>query len=181
MATLGEPQDSVDPTGEFPLEPAIYFQHLSLVIARRRESRLELALRPLGLSLVAFRALRVVGRFGASTMGEIADYSLTDRTTLTRVIDDLVDAGLMLRSKPAGDRRKVVLELMPEARPLLRKAVAAVARELRGLMSDVPEARLRAAIRMQQELVARLADSESQLDRLLWRTRVDPEGPAGDN
>jgi DNA-binding MarR family transcriptional regulator len=164
--------ESVDERGEFPLEPEIYFLHLALVVAQRREARLERALKPTGLSVAGFRVLRVCNRFGSTTMGELSDYSLTDRTTLTRVVDELVAAGLVARGKSAGDRRKVMLELTAAGRRLFQRASNLVSRDLLELMRGLPQDELRAAIRVHQEVVARLAESDAQLERLLWRTKA---------
>jgi MarR family transcriptional regulator, transcriptional regulator for hemolysin len=160
---------SVDPAGEFPMDPALYYQHLTVVLALQREARLEQALRPSELSLAGFQALRVVNRFGSATMGELADYTLTDRTTLTRVVDELVEAGMMERHKPASDRRKVVLGLTETGRRAFDRAATAAASDMLDIMHGTPEAELRAAIRLQQRLISRLALPEQQLERLLWR------------
>ena len=169
MPSRPEPVQSVDPKGEFPLAPEIYFLHLALVVARRRETRLEQALKGTGLSLAGWRALRVVNRFGEATMGELADYTLTDRTTLTRVVDDLVEAGLMKRTKPPEDRRKVVMELTPAGRRAAQKGTDLAARDMLDLMRGLPEDDIRTAIRLQQEIVIRLGEGAEQTDRLLWR------------
>jgi DNA-binding MarR family transcriptional regulator len=157
---------------ELPLEPEIYFLHLALVVAQRREARVERTVKPLGITVAGFRALRVCNRFGPTTMGELAEYTLTDRTTLTRVVDDLVKAGLIVRTKSAGDRRKVMLELTAAGRRLYQRAAGAVSRDLMELMRDLPQDDLMAAIRVQQAVTGRLAESEAQLERLLWRTRA---------
>jgi DNA-binding MarR family transcriptional regulator len=169
MPRRSESDIALDPAGEFPLPPEIYFLHLALVVARRSETRLEHALKATGVGLAGWRALRVVYRFGPATMGELADYSLTDRTTLTRIVDDLVEAGLMKRSKPPDDRRKVVMDLTAAGRRAAQKGLDIVSRELFDLMRDLPEGELRAADRLQQEIVTRLGESEQQVDRLLWR------------
>lgn len=160
--------EPTDETGEFPLHPEIYFIHLAVAISRHREAQLDAELRPLGLDLAGFRALRVVLRFGSATMGELADFTMVDRTTLTRVVDSLVEGGLMVRSKPAGDRRKVMLNLTPHGRKVLETARKVVSDNVFQLMDGLPEADVRAAVRLQQKVVQRLGVSEQLTTRLLW-------------
>jgi len=190
MARQPEAAEPSDETGEFPLHPSIYFLHLTLAISRHREARLDLALRRLGLDLPGFRALRVVHRFGSATMGELADFTLSDRTTLTRVIDHLVDTGLVVRSKLDGDRRKVMLKLTSQGRKVYVKGRRVVGDDLMSLMSGLPEADVRAAVRLQQKIVERLGEPEQVTRRLLWlepqsrrrsrRAAPSPDGhPAG--
>jgi DNA-binding MarR family transcriptional regulator len=174
MANRRAPDAAADPAGEFPLDPGLYLMHLTVVVARRRETHMEQALHECRLNPAGFRAMRVINQFGSATMGELADYTLTDRTTLTRVIDGLVTGGLLIRSTPAGDRRKVVLELTPLGASTLARAREAVGPSLLSLMNDLPEDDIRRADRLLTQIVARLADSEKQLDRLLWRNDAAP-------
>jgi DNA-binding MarR family transcriptional regulator len=161
-----------DETGEFPLHPAIYFLHLTHAISRFREARLDSVLRNQGLDLAGFRALRALRRFGSATMGELADFTMIDRTTLTRVVDQLVEDGLIGRSKFEGDRRKVVLKLTPEGRKAFVKARSVAADTVVDLMSGLPEADVRAAVRLQVKIVERLGAPDPVARRLLW---LEPE------
>jgi DNA-binding MarR family transcriptional regulator len=168
MARRPEVTEPNDTAGEFPLHPAIYFLHLTHAISRYREARLDTLLRKHGADLAGFRALRALHRFSSATMGELADFTMIDRTTLTRVVDQLVENGLIGRSKFDGDRRKVVLKLTPEGRKVFAKARRVAADDVLGLMSGLPEAEVRAAVRLQAKIVARLGEPEPVTRRLLW-------------
>jgi DNA-binding MarR family transcriptional regulator len=164
-----------DPMAEFPLPPSNYFVHLALVLSVHWNARAEKALQGYDFDMAGFRALRVVNHFGAATMGEIADYTFSDRTTLTRVVDHLVETGLMVRSKPPGDRRKVVLTLTDEGRRLFRRAREAVSRDIDTLVAGMPDGEFRAAARLVQQLVERLAESPKLSERLLWLGPLDAD------
>jgi DNA-binding MarR family transcriptional regulator len=69
------------------------------------------ALRTLGLNVSRYRVLGVLERFGASTMTELSNFTAMQRTTLTRIADQLVAAGWVARSGESRDRRHVVLDL----------------------------------------------------------------------
>ena len=101
------PASTTDPTGEFPLDLTSYVFHLFTVVARHREVRLEAELKRVGLNLSRHRALGVILALEPCTMSELAEYAAVDRTTLTRTVDQLVDAGLVERATPREDRRQV--------------------------------------------------------------------------
>jgi len=157
-----------DPTGEFPIEPSAYFLHLMLIIDRYRDARVEELLRPLNMTLDGHRAMRIIENRGACTMGELADYAIIDRTTLTRLVDNLVSQGLVARSKPPGDRRKVVLTLTEAGSDAHAQARRAIIKENAVLTADLPEADVRIAVRLQQSLVKRLVADDDIARRLLF-------------
>jgi len=168
MAKRATSHDPGDPTGEFPLDPIGYFVHLAVVLDRRRDIRLAELLRPLGMDVDTQRVLRVIDNLGSCTMGELADFTITDRTTLTRIIDHLVAEGLIDRTKPASDRRKVILTLTKAGKKTYTRARKAIRQQTVELMRDLPEEDVRVAARVQQKVVARLIESELLADRLLW-------------
>jgi DNA-binding MarR family transcriptional regulator len=160
--------DPPDPTGEFPIEPAAYFLHLMLIVDRYRDARIERLLRPLNMTLDAHRALRIINSRGSCTMGELADYAIIDRTTLTRIVDNLVANGLVDRAKPPGDRRKIVLTLTPAGVESHDQARRLIGRDNAELTRGLTEADFRTGVRLEQEFVRRLVADPEMAHRLLW-------------
>jgi DNA-binding MarR family transcriptional regulator len=85
--------------------------YLLFQAVRRRDAAFARVLAPLGLDLVKWRALSVVHRLESCTMNELAGFTTIDRTTLTRVTDQLATGGLVARQGFPGDRRRVCLVL----------------------------------------------------------------------
>jgi len=166
--------DPSDPTGEFPIEPAAYFLHLMLIVDRYRDARIEQLLRPLNISLDAHRAMRIIHSRGSCTMGELADYAIIDRTTLTRIIDQLVANGLVDRAKPPGDRRKIILTLTPAGFESHAQARGLIGKDNAELTRGLLESEFRTAVRLEQELVRRLVDDPEMAHRLLWGIGAAP-------
>ena len=133
-ASAARPASTTDPTGEFPLDLTSYVFHLFAVVGRHREARLEAELKPIGLNLARHRALSVILALEPCTMSELAEYSAVDRTTLTRTVDQLVDAGLVERATPREDRRQVVLTLTDEGRRICRRSLRAIFKVSRELL-----------------------------------------------
>lgn len=160
---------STDPKGEFPLDLTTYFFHLFAVIGRHRESRMEQILQPLGLSVSRHRALSVIASLASCSMSDLADYSAVDRTTMTRTVDQLVDAGLVVRTTPREDRRQVLLTLTDAGRVACEGSLKAIYRLSRGLLEGVPEADQRVAARAFETILANLLDDPGLVERLLLR------------
>jgi len=157
---------TVDPTGEFPVDLTTYVFHLFTVVARHREARLEAALRPLGLNVSRHRALTSIDRLAPCTMRDLAAFVAVDRTTLTRTVDQLADAGLVERATPREDRRQVVLTTTVAGRAACRRSLQAIYRVNRDLLDGVGEGQQRALARGLDRLVERLAPDPELLKRL---------------
>ncbi len=163
------PASTMDPTGEFPLDLTSYVFHLFAVVGRHREARLEAELKRMGLSLSRHRALGVLFAIEPCTMSELAEYSAVDRTTMTRTVDQLVDAGLVERTTPREDRRQVVLNLTDEGRRLCRRSLQAVYRVNRALLEDLVEPEQRVVARALEAFLHRLVDDPDLRRRLTLR------------
>ncbi len=160
------PASTVDPTGEFPIDLTTYAFHLFTVVARHREARLEAALRPLALNVSRHRALSSIDHLAPCTMRELAEFMAVDRTTLTRTLDQLADAGLVERTTPREDRRQVVLTLTAAGKTACRRSLQAIYRVNRDLLEGMCEEEQRALTRGLDRLVARLASDPQLLNRL---------------
>jgi DNA-binding MarR family transcriptional regulator len=76
-----------------------------------------------GLGPTDFYALNLVGAFGPLTAGQLADRTGLTTGATTRLIDRLELAGYVRRSADPTDRRKVVIDLLPERLAPIHKAV----------------------------------------------------------
>jgi DNA-binding MarR family transcriptional regulator len=172
-------QLAADTEGEFPFDPALYVFHLAVAMGRVRDAQLERELKAVGLSLARHRALTVLLRFEPCTMTELADYSAVDRTTLTRIVDQLVRDRHVERAAKAEDRRQVLLLLTPSGRDVANEARDVVARHNRKILAGVPDSLVRAMVRAQQMILTNLAPGEETLHRLLTLNPKPPESQPG--
>ncbi|MDZ4299023.1 MAG: MarR family transcriptional regulator [Moraxellaceae bacterium] len=69
----------------------------------------------LGLNATDHKALDIVMRRGPLTAGQIADYTGLTTGAVTGVINRLEKVGMARRSADKKDRRRVVIEVAPEA------------------------------------------------------------------
>ena len=162
---------SIDPADEFPFAVDDYLLHLVVAIYQFRDSRLDTALRPLGLNVSRYRVLGVLERFGSSSMTELSSFTAMQRTTLTRIADQLVSAGFIDRAGEARDRRQVILSLTDQGREAHGRAMNVVLMLNQRLLDDIPDAERRTAARVLMQVVENLAPSRLARDGILHFSR----------
>lgn len=85
---------------------------------RELERRTNEAMRPLGLTAAQADALAVIGQAGPLSLKELGELLIAEAGHPSRLVDRLVEAGLVERRAGAGDRRQVELSLTPKGREL---------------------------------------------------------------
>ncbi|OLL70962.1 Transcriptional regulator, MarR family [Pseudonocardia sp. Ae168_Ps1] len=102
--------------------------------ANRVERRIEELVRPPhGPGLDAWRVLDLLADGEGHPMSEIAAHAMVPAPTLTKIVDRLVERGLVYRRPDEIDRRRVLVLLAARGRELhgsLRAGVDAVEREV---------------------------------------------------
>lgn len=104
-----------------------YLFYLLFHATRQREIAFDAAFADTGINMNRLRTLSVIRRLDGCTMKDLARLTAIDRTTLTRSVDQLVEQGLVERSTPAGDRRKVQMCLSPAGEAFHTEALKVVA------------------------------------------------------
>lgn len=164
-----------DPEGEFPAAAPEYFLYLLFQTVRRRDAQVDAALAPLGLNANRARTLTIIRRLEGCSMNELARYTTIERTTLTREVDLLVARGLIERTVPANDRRRVSLSLTEEGEEVFAQGIPLVLEvtqeALRGLDSET----LREFSRILQVIMHNLVDDDDWAHKLISYAR--PERP----
>jgi DNA-binding MarR family transcriptional regulator len=121
---------------------------------RELERRMNEAVRPLGLTAPQADALHVIGRAGPLSLKELGDLLIAESGHPSRLVDRLVDAGLVERRPADDDRRRVVLTLSAEGRRLERRVAAARADVLALARAIVGDRDVEPARRLLTELLA---------------------------
>jgi DNA-binding MarR family transcriptional regulator len=105
---------------------------------RELEQRMNDALRPLGVTAAQADAIVVIGRAGSLSLKQLGDLLIAESGHPSRLVDRLVDAGLVQRRPADEDKRRVVLSLTAKGRRMekriqeARRRLLALARELFG-------------------------------------------------
>jgi MarR family transcriptional regulator, lower aerobic nicotinate degradation pathway regulator len=122
----------------FKLEDHLFF-YFSQVLARRTRA-INASLRPYGVDYARWRVLAVLREHSGATMGRLADLTSVDRTTLTRTLGLMEEAGLVARRERKNDRRSLAISLTAKGRRMFARilplTLAETDRALAGLSAE---------------------------------------------
>ena len=91
---------------------------------RELERFMNEAMRPLGLTGAQADALVVIGQAGPLSLKELGDLLIAEAGHPSRLVDRLVEAGLVERRPAGDDRRRVELSLSARGRRLEKRVLA---------------------------------------------------------
>jgi MarR family transcriptional regulator, organic hydroperoxide resistance regulator len=115
---------------------------------RELERRMNDAMRPLGLTGAQADALSVIGAAGPLSLKELGELLIAEAGHPSRLVDRLVEAGLVERQVAGEDRRRVELSLTRRGRALegrvhtAREGVLELGRQLIGERDLAPAVEL---------------------------------------
>jgi|SRR5688572_30042270 DNA-binding MarR family transcriptional regulator len=104
---------------DFDLDRHVFFWLTQVIGARDRE--LAQGLKDFGLRVPEWRALAALYSRKHSTMSELSDLATIDRTTLTRTVDRMQDAGWIERLADEDDMRVTRLALTAGGRKMFER------------------------------------------------------------
>lgn len=144
---------------KFDLDRHPFFWLTQVIGARDRE--LAQGLREFGLRVPEWRALAALYAKKHSTMSELAELATIDRTTLTRTVDRMQDAGWLERLADDADMRVTRLSLTAAGRRMFDRIWPEVER----LNALALEGLSKAEIRALQDVLSRMhANLEDYVD-----------------
>jgi MarR family transcriptional regulator, organic hydroperoxide resistance regulator len=104
----------------------LYELALSVKAGQREMERVtNETMRPLGLTAPQADAIFIIGRAGPLSLKELGELLIAEAGHPSRLVDRLVDAGLVERHAADDDRRRVELSLTPRGRRLEKRILAA--------------------------------------------------------
>lgn len=92
---------------------------------REFERRTNEAMRPLGLTAAQADAIVVIGKSQPVSLKELGELLIAEAGHPSRLVDRLVESGLVERRGAEDDRRRVELSLTPEGRRLKARVLRA--------------------------------------------------------
>jgi MarR family transcriptional regulator, organic hydroperoxide resistance regulator len=120
---------------------------------REFERRANEAMRPLGLTGAQADAVVVIGQAGPLSLKELGALLIAEAGHPSRLVDRLVDAGLVERRAAGDDRRRIVLSLTPRGRRLEKRIAAAREQMLRLGRALVGDRDLEPLLELMRDLV----------------------------
>ena len=77
--------------------------------------------RPLGATLQIWRVLAALREQDGRRMGDLSDTTSIEVSTLTRLVDNMEQKGLVARRRDSGDARAILLHVAPAGRRLTQR------------------------------------------------------------
>lgn len=145
---------------KFELDRHPFFWLTQVIGARDRE--LAQGLRDYGLRVPEWRALAALYGREKCTMSELADLATIDRTTLTRTIDRMEEAGWLARVADAADMRVTRLELSTAGRRMFERIWPEVEKLNALALEGVSKAEIRDLRRILERVHANLDEYVSE-------------------
>jgi MarR family transcriptional regulator, organic hydroperoxide resistance regulator len=116
---LERAREREDAVRAFRLDDHLFF-YFSQILARRTRA-INARLRPHGVDYTRWRVLAVLHEHSGATMGRLADLTSVDRTTLTRTLGLMEEAGFVIRRERTNDRRSLAISLTAKGRRMFAR------------------------------------------------------------
>ncbi|ARP98860.1 MarR family winged helix-turn-helix transcriptional regulator [Pseudorhodoplanes sinuspersici] len=123
--------------GTPPYRITDYPMHYFAAIQRQNQLNLARSLREFGLSVPMWRALAALHQKDGQTIGEIAQLSVLDRSSLGRLLDEMAKDGLVEREPLPDDRRALSIKLSAKGRKTFEASLPLVQRHYRNVLKGV--------------------------------------------
>jgi DNA-binding MarR family transcriptional regulator len=140
---------------------------------RELERRANDVMRPLGLTAAQADALTVIGRAGPLSLKELGELLIAEAGHPSRLVDRLVDAGLVERRQGADDRRQIELSLTRKGRRLESRVEEARAGLFDLAKTLIGERDVEPAL----DLLRHLTQYSSYADLIARRRELEPGEP----
>lgn len=125
------------------LDPTLDFMRLLWRIEHGLQSRSKQMEAAIGITGPQRLVLRIVDRFPALSAGELAHIVRLHPSTITGIVQRLVDKGLLGRTPDRADRRRIQLRVRPGARPFTRRSPTTIELAVTRALAGVPTAHVR--------------------------------------
>lgn len=122
------------------LEPTLDFLRLLWRIEHGLQRKSKQMEATLGITGPQRLVLRIVNQFPGLSAGELAHIIRLHPSTVTGVVQRLVDKGLLARVDDRADRRRVQLRVHPEAMRFVRRSPASIESAVARVLTRVPAA-----------------------------------------
>lgn len=91
-----------------------------------------------GITIAQCHALVEIGRAGKISLNPLADLLMVEKSSMSRMIQNLVKAKLVERGLDLDDKRSVVIQLSPKGQELFGQIETEMGRYYQAIYHDIP-------------------------------------------
>jgi DNA-binding MarR family transcriptional regulator len=124
------------------LDPTLDFMRLLWRIEHGLQSRSKQMEAAIGITGPQRLVLRLVDQFPGLSAGALAHIARLHPSTITGIVQRLVDKGLLARKGNSEDRRRVELRVRPGAKPFTRRSPTTIEVAVARALARVPAAHI---------------------------------------
>ena len=139
---------------ETPYRITDYPMHYFAAIQRQNQLNLGRALREVGVSVPMWRALSALRHKDGQTIGELAQLTVLDRSSLGRLLDEMARDRLVEREPLPDDRRALLISLSAKGHRTFEQALVIARRHYRELYKGVSSDEFEMLMRILQRIKA---------------------------
>jgi len=153
---MGKPRAAAMAADGDAMPGAFIDDYLAYLLARASHlisAEFHVVVRRSRLPVLQWRVMAALADGQSNSIGEVAAIVLTPQSTLTRVAERMVKAGLLLRAADAADRRITRIRLTAAGLKLARKLVAQARQHEAAVLSTVSAADAAALKRILRRLI----------------------------
>jgi MarR family transcriptional regulator, organic hydroperoxide resistance regulator len=137
-----------------PMDPLFEFALSVKAVQRELERWTNEAMRPLGITAAQGDALVVIGQAEPISLKDLGDLLIAEAGHPSRLVDRLVEAGLVERRAAGDDRRRVELSLTAKGRRLAKRVSAARDQVMELGRATLADRDLNPTLKLMRELLA---------------------------
>lgn len=151
-----------NPKTQEPHYPAEIFDHIRRIVRALRVTSRE-AEKRLGVTAAQLFVLQRLKEKNPMTLKEVAEATLTDSSTVSAVVQHLVEKRLIERGRSETDRREIQLTLSPLGLSLLKKSFSSFQETLCDAIQEMPLGSQKSLARLLEEVCERSGIAEKPL------------------
>lgn len=144
-------EDPVDGPERAPLHSLLTYR-LSRVQAKLNAQAVKLLRESVGLTLVQWRVIALVGAAGDTRLSDLAKEAVLDKGLLSRNLKTLIDQGLIQSTQDELDHRVQHLSLSPEGQAVYERALPITGRRQDWLRKDLTEEEIKVFFHVLEKL-----------------------------
>jgi DNA-binding MarR family transcriptional regulator len=152
------PSRRESPVNEYQLDPVLDFMRLLWSVEHGLERMSKRMGNELGITGPQRLVLRIVGQFPDISAGDLAHIVRLHPSTMTGILQRLVERGLLDRKRDPADSRRARLRLKPAAAAFTRGSRLTVEKAVTGALEHAGPPSVRAARKVLAEVARRLND-----------------------
>lgn len=92
-----------------------------------------------GVTITQCHAIVEIGRSKKISLGNLADLLCVDKSTMSRTVNNLVEADLVVRELDADNRRYVIIQLTEKGRNVFINIEESMRRYYKSIFESIPE------------------------------------------